>query len=351
MSIEIEEKNGKIYIDDPWPENHDAIRLMLDERDVWKNADVTILCDNAILSYCDRLPLNGKTVKASKYLNGVVYVLAPYGSKIKTIWKKTNKTKEHIFEVGPQPLLSCCDFRDGYPLYFEKEKNNPGCGDELTIAEIFSTYRNHAAYIRGLELINENDVILDLGAHIGTFARDAIAKKPKGIICVEALKRNYDILEKNLEVVANKSTKINTIFGAVTSDNSDATIRLWVDVKNQSEFSSKYRYAISSIIHKKYKVPIAVKSYGFRKLLNRFKPTILKIDTEGAECHWDFSNLPSQVRAIIIEAEVLVNVIDTNGNKLNWYHDVFLHNMKDAGFQKIVFKKDWGYTRDELWVK
>lgn len=351
MSIENEEKNGKIYNDDPWPDGYDAIALMLKERDFWKNSNVTIFCDHPVLSYHDRSKLNNKTVKVSKYLNGVIYVLAPIGSKIKTVWNKKDRTISQDFDMG-FTNESHTNFRDGLPFVYEKEIDNPECGDEITISEIFSDYRSHTAYTKGVELINFKDVILDLGAHIGTFARDAIAKNPKRIICVEAHQRNYRILCKNLNLANSNSTQIDTLFNAVVDDNTKGNVRLWVYPKNAFfAKSSKYRYAVSSIFHTRYKVPVSVKSKGFRALLDEYKPTILKIDTEGAECSWDFSNLPKEIRAIIIEVELKINVKNSSGKTINWYKDIFVENMKKGGFKKIEPQKDWGYTRDELWTR
>lgn len=350
MSIDIDERSGRRYNDDMWPDGYDAVALAIPGD--WKNAEVTFTAPESVISYEDRQPINGRTVIASKSLTGVVYVLTPPSVSIHSSWRKNSNETTHTFEIPEAPVDEFIDFRDGRKLVLNVEKENPEYGDQITVTEIFSTYRSHSAYIRAIDMIQADDVILDLGAHIGTFTRDAIAKKPRKVIAIEANQRNYSLLRRNVELADTSQTETEVIFAAATKDQSVPKVRLWVyPQRARIDKPSKMRFVVSSTTHSRFKVPVAAPAKGWREMLDEYKPTIVKIDTEGEECSWDFTNLPSQLRAVVIEAEVMTQLKRSDGSKYLWYDEDFVPQMTQSGFARVEPKKLWGHTRDELWVR
>lgn len=136
----------------------------------------------------------------------------------------------------------------------------------------------HKQYSRCI--INKNDTIIDIGAHIGGFSIYAadIAKKGK-IYSFEPFPSTFETLKNN--VLLNKRKNINLNKLAVS--------------KNIGEFNfyvSKINFAENSL-HHKYNEKITVKTTSlsdiFRK--NKIKRcNVLKIDCEGSEYDILFSS-------------------------------------------------------------
>ena len=348
MSVDIDERHGRSYNDDLWPDGYDAIAIAIPGD--WQQAEVTFTCDSRVLLYEDRLPVTGRTITASRSLTGVVYVLSPPEVHIFTHWEKKGATADDVYVVRPAPADTTIEFRDGLPMVLNAEGDDPEFGDEITVQEITSTYRSHEAWIKAVQMIGPDDVVLDLGAHIGTFTRDALARNPQKVIAIEANQRNFGLLKQNAKL-AESSASIEVLLAAATADTSESHVRLWVYPQNaRINKPSKMRFVMSSLTHTRFKVPVAIRALGWRELLDEYKPTVVKIDTEGAECSWDFSNLPAQLKAIAIEAEV-GTLVTVNGVKVNWYDEVFVPQMTGTGFVRVEPKRLWGHTRDELWVR
>ena len=87
--------------------------------------------------------------------------------------------------------------------------------------------------IKGFE-IKEDDVIIDIGAHIGLFALFASLNSPKGkIISIEPHPKNFLILKENM--ANNNFDKIVLVNKAVTDSNK--TIELFLDTFDDSAHS------------------------------------------------------------------------------------------------------------------
>lgn len=120
--------------------------------------------------------------------------------------------------------------------------------------------------------IKENDIIVDIGAHIGLFALYASQSCKKGkIYCFEPVKLNFDLLIGNLEL--NKTQNI-TPFNLAVSENAEK-IKIFInqDDAGHSMFvpSDKFIEANS----------ISIKQIFDQN--NIEKCNFLKLDCEGAE--------------------------------------------------------------------
>jgi hypothetical protein len=69
----------------------------------------------------------------------------------------------------------------------------PGTKDEELAREVFN--RNYYFSYGGLK-INPGDIVLDLGANIGSFAIQALQFEPKLIYCFEPHPETFEVLQK-----------------------------------------------------------------------------------------------------------------------------------------------------------
>ena len=120
--------------------------------------------------------------------------------------------------------------------------------------------------------INENDVIIEIGAHIGLFSLFAWQYCKNGkIYCFEPVKENYDMLLSNLEL--NGIKNIMPINSAVSNEESTVTIFLNQDEAGHSMYSPTSRQ-------------LQVRSTSLKKIFddNKIeKCDFIKMDCEGAE--------------------------------------------------------------------
>jgi len=135
-----------------------------------------------------------------------------------------------------------------------------------------------------------NDVVLDIGGHIGTFAVP-IANKVKQIISVEMDAENFKVLESNTRFYKN----ISIIEAAVVSNSNEDSTVIYYKAKKNSGANSMY-------VSRGRGDPLFSPSIKIGELLEKYKPSVIKCDAEGAE--YDIFKglfIPSFVKQIIVE--------------------------------------------------
>jgi len=120
--------------------------------------------------------------------------------------------------------------------------------------------------------IKENDLIIDIGAHIGLFSLHSSQYCKNGkILSFEPVKENYELLVENIRL--NKIKNIYPFNMAVSENDSDVTLFLNKDESGHSMFSSEGE-------------SIKVKSTSLKTIFEENKLqncNFLKLDCEGAE--------------------------------------------------------------------
>jgi len=120
--------------------------------------------------------------------------------------------------------------------------------------------------------INENDIIIDIGAHIGLFSLFVSQNCKNGkIYCFEPIIENYNILMKNIEM--NNIKNIIPLNQAVSKVNENIKIYLNSDDSAHSIFSSGENF-------------VQIKSTTIKSIFDNNKIdncNLLKLDCEGAE--------------------------------------------------------------------
>lgn len=140
-------------------------------------------------------------------------------------------------------------------------------------------------YYRNLPL-NSEDIVLDIGACIGTFARLA-APVVKSVICYEPDPGNFTYLQLNCQDLTN----VSLVHAAVVGDKSKK-VDLWLGSNGTIHATTKYRGRDS----------ITVPAVNFIDQVLEYCPSILKIDIEGGEYEFkELLDLPTFVKKIFIE--------------------------------------------------
>jgi FkbM family methyltransferase len=144
--------------------------------------------------------------------------------------------------------------------------------------------------------LTSEDVVLDLGGHIGAFAVRAMLECP-GITlsAIEAEKSNFDVLQVN-------ATKFgfDANHGAIVADDLDGQpITLYVNNQKNN--------AAHSILPTRGRSEQATTGIGFTSVLAEFKPTVIKCDIEGGEflLPWAVVAQAPQIRLVIMELHLL----------------------------------------------
>lgn len=147
-------------------------------------------------------------------------------------------------------------------------------GDLITrqLIEFGAHTRNELAMV--LEHVDEGDVIIDIGAHIGTFAIPIAQKSgPRGkVLAIEGCAKAYALLERNVGAngLAHKIQTLNTVVG---QGSQQKLRRVDVDGNTGAGFYTLDSTSECGAVDTRR----LICTYGFAR------PAFLKIDIEGME--------------------------------------------------------------------
>lgn len=134
--------------------------------------------------------------------------------------------------------------------------------------------------------LRKNDTVMDCGAYIGTFTAAALEQGAKWAVCYECAPKNVPLLEENMRRYGKRVTIMRY---AIVGTHG------WTKVKlNLSGFSG----ANSVIPSKNRPKFVEVEAVSFRAQLRHYRPTILKIDVEGAEYEMLESLKPGDLESV-----------------------------------------------------
>lgn len=157
----------------------------------------------------------------------------------------------------------------------------PGHSDIITLKECEKEYPN----------INfKNRVILDIGAHIGGFTKIALDNGASKVISYEPDCFNFELFNVNIH-----SDRCVSHNAAVIAGNNDCVL-LYSNGSKRSSASSSLNKLRGFVSEQK------VEAHNFHKILEKYKPQIIKIDIEGGEYDilLDY-DVPNYVEEIVIE--------------------------------------------------
>ena len=141
----------------------------------------------------------------------------------------------------------------------------------------------------------KDDVVLDLGAHVGGYGC-YVADTVKQVVCVEAAPDTYEILKRN----AGQYDNVTAIHSAVVGDHRPY-VELFLSNKHEGKGS-----CMASIVHSRGKSnSVKVPTVNFSNLLETYKPTLIKCDVEAAEYEFDWTNLDKNIKAVMLELHLM----------------------------------------------
>lgn len=191
--------------------------------------------------------------------------------------------------------------------------HRPGTDHLKTAREPWSDYF-------GLRL-DPADRVLDVGAHIGGFMRLAHHRGVGAIWCVEPSPDTVEILRRN---AADRDPSIRVIHAAATADPAPDTISLWLTVNHRSKSS-----CMASIRPTRGRIEVVVPAVSFRSLVAELKPTVVKVDIEGAEYLLDWTDLPDHIDRLALEIH---GVIRPEGRA---DAEKIVRTLEDQGFASV----------------
>lgn len=173
----------------------------------------------------------------------------------------------------------------------------------------------------------KDSVVMDCGAHIGTFARRALEEGASRVVCYEPFPFSAECTRKNLPGA-------EVVEAAVVSDLAPETLEFYYRPSRLEGATLKHKGAN----HKRWDFQtIEVKTVNFWEEVERVQPTILKMDIEGAE--WDIftdKTLPSFVKALFIEVHELYSKGAQAG--LDFVEKIYPNSVEISHTELVPFK-------------
>lgn len=145
--------------------------------------------------------------------------------------------------------------------------------------------------------IATGDVVLDVGAYIGTFARWALTCGAKSVYSYEPNPESFKLLNKNVH-----GHSVFTTWAAVVRGESQGVQTLYVNP--EFGFSATLSADRGKKRTQKYEVP----TMDFEEILHRVHPDVIKMDVEGSEYDLIGGDIPAYFRPRTFAVEYHYNV-------------------------------------------
>ena len=168
--------------------------------------------------------------------------------------------------------------------------------------------------------INDNDIIIDIGAHIGLFTLYASQYCKNGIIfCFEPVEENYSVLLDN--ITQNNLKNVKSFKSAVSKSESTITIYRNKDEAGHSMFSSNSH-------------ALKVDSISLKKIIDENsidRCDLIKLDCEGAE-YEIIESLPLEYFKKISKMIIEYHFADSNPKLVN----EIITKLKNVSFKMLT---------------
>lgn len=178
--------------------------------------------------------------------------------------------------------------------------------------------------VKDYHLLDVKDkIVLDIGAHVGFSVNYFLEQGAKGIYAFEADPETFKVLEENF----GSNPKCMLVNEAVTGYGG-ASITFYRKKNTRDGTIHAPKNSGVGVTE------LTVASRNFRDILLALSPSVLKIDCEGAEHTFNFSNLPACVEYIAMELHIGRTVWKQNSE----------HIVKQLASQKFVALKEPVFT-------
>ena len=250
---------------------------------------------------------------------------------------------------------------------FSMLKYRPQSTDTLVIREMFDTEKGCAYELKNYTLkegeppqtftLQGHECVLDVGAHIGTFSRFALAAGCKTVIAYEPEPSNLDILRYNLESTDDSR---EVIIHAAAIAHGQPGNRLLVHARNRNDGTvNTWRHALeeySQYVDKFHGLP-----QNQQRILTRSKvPTVpffgnalvpgvtfVKLDCEGAEIDILLADDAKETSSWLDVTHLVFEWSFTKEKRMVVFRQA-INNLHQAGFQVVYNGRGawWDSTTD-----
>lgn len=194
------------------------------------------------------------------HCNTEIISKTPY-TRLSIIFYYREKIQHCKQQIGNSEIFKT---KDGIILKIRPKTTDQKVIDEVLVKKVYQKPK--------LNFFQEkNELWLDLGANIGTFALHALNNGCR-VVCYEPEKENFSMLQENLQ------NNFQTDW--ITHNVAVGTVKKNVDLYLCKGDYNKYRH---TIYHKRGRQAVKVPMVSFKTEMNKYKPTGVKIDIEGAE--------------------------------------------------------------------
>lgn len=183
-------------------------------------------------------------------------------------------------------MQSCQQVEDGLLYHpdtrlFIRDRND---------AWLIYTLRSDYGKCLEFEFSYRQKTVLDLGAAIGTFTWFALEKLGAGkVVAIEPLPAHLEVFAKNY----GDDTRVELLPGVIyETDGRSLVLSVGKTFSHNSTITRLIKGSPGSI---------TVRSYGFERVLNEVKPTLVKSDIEGSEYFLPWETMPDSVLEVVME--------------------------------------------------
>jgi FkbM family methyltransferase len=239
-----------------------------------------------VLDYFTAEPVDNGTVTLEPQVC-MVRLQAMPGDYTVTFTANDGETYTHnVTVIDPKTTTYQSQFRDGNVINHRTSKY-----DEIIIKD--DPYRD----------LPIHGVVLDCGAHVGTFTRDAMSRGATEVVAIEPEPVNYALLTHNTKIDGVSHYQAAIVGGESTGDVALYMPHVASNHGNSSLYDAKSHHPV-----------IQVAACSFPDTLQRLKPNTVKMSVEGAErdVNWAEMEWPAETTAfaLVSDDEFLINTVN-----------------------------------------
>jgi FkbM family methyltransferase len=165
-------------------------------------------------------------------------------------------------------------------------------------------------------VIPADSLVLDIGAHIGFFTKRALDKGATHVVSIEPDPGSFEYLSANF---ANNPQV--TLINIAIAESSPVTLYQKKTSTTSTIIPGRKTSRSSENLQE-----VEIKAVPFIKVLDFYKPSVVKVDVEAAELFWNWDNIPDSVRHLALE-------VTLRQRKWRSLAEGILENLQSQGFE------------------
>jgi FkbM family methyltransferase len=254
-----------------------------------------------------------------------------------------------VYKIN-QPTKKKCQVYEGiFPLYTDptgRSNLKIFCPNRRVLSRAHSMYRKEPETIAWVDMLNDQDTLLDVGANIGLYSMLA-AKKGARVVAFEPDPQNFFVLTTNVQV--------NGLFEKIVPLNIAVSEKSAIDYLYMPQFSfgsgvnsfgEEPQTGGSTAFQGTKQAVMSSSIDDFARMFSQYAPTVIKIDVDGLEAKIILSATEvlrsGMLRSLLVEFDETLEVdrraidfIQSNGFDIASKH----HRSKEGTFNFVFSRK------------